>query len=84
MGVQTFVAEPAIERFHKGVVGRLARPREVQRYAVFIRPAIQGLAQESVCFLDYDAAEPVRKRKLSFLFFRVPASEKLRTWVTAQ
>ena len=43
MGVQAFIAEPPIERFHKGIVSRLSRPREVQRYAVFIRPAIQGL-----------------------------------------
>ncbi len=43
VGVQTFVAESPIERFHKCIVSRLARPREVQRYAVFIRPAIQGL-----------------------------------------
>jgi len=38
MGVEAFIAEPAIERFHERIVGRLARPREVQRNAVLMGP----------------------------------------------
>jgi hypothetical protein len=34
MGVQAFGAEPTIERFDEGVVGRLAGPGEVERNAV--------------------------------------------------
>jgi len=43
MRIQAFVAEPAIEGLGEGVVRRLALPREVQRYAVLILSAIQGL-----------------------------------------
>lgn len=46
MGVQAFVTERAIERFNEGIVGRLAGPREVQRDAIFIGPAIPRLRDE--------------------------------------
>ena len=32
--VQAFIAQPAIEAFHEGIVGRLSRPAEVQRDTV--------------------------------------------------
>jgi hypothetical protein len=34
VGIQAFGPELAVERFDKGIVGRLARPAEVQRHAV--------------------------------------------------
>jgi len=39
--VQAFVAQPAIEAFDEGVVGRLSRPAEVQRDAVDVGPVIE-------------------------------------------
>jgi hypothetical protein len=35
--IQAFVAQATIERFHKGIVGRLTRAAEVQRDAVLVR-----------------------------------------------
>ena len=46
MGVQAFIAEPAIERFHKSIVRWLAWPREVERHAILIGPTIQDLRDE--------------------------------------
>jgi hypothetical protein len=39
VAVEAFVAQAAVERLHEGVVGRFARPREVERDAVLIGPA---------------------------------------------
>jgi len=41
VGVQAFNSEAAIEGFDEGVVGGLARPREVERYTALIDPKIQ-------------------------------------------
>ena len=46
MAVQAFVAQPAVEALDEGVVGRLARPREIERDAVLIRPPVERLRDE--------------------------------------
>jgi len=46
MCIQTFVPQTPIERFHKGIVGGLARAREVQFYFILIGPAIQHFRDE--------------------------------------
>jgi len=38
--VETLGPQPAIERFDKGVIGRLAWPAEVERNLVLVRPQI--------------------------------------------
>jgi hypothetical protein len=48
MYVQTLVAEPAVKRFDRGVVGRLASTTEVEDDAVGVRPQIHRGADESV------------------------------------
>ena len=39
--VQAFIAQPAIEAFHEGIVGRLSRPAEVQRDTVDVGPVVE-------------------------------------------
>lgn len=56
MGVQAFVAAPAIEGLHEGVVGRFAKPREVKRYAVFMSPAIQRFGDKLRAIAHWEAA----------------------------
>ena len=41
VGVQAFGAETAIEGFDEGIVGRLARPGEVESDAVGVSPEIE-------------------------------------------
>jgi hypothetical protein len=57
MGVQTFIAEPPIERSHKGIVSRLAWPREVQRYAV---ASSAGLTMNNCASARAVGAAPIR------------------------
>ena len=38
MGVQTFRSEATVESFDEGVVGRFARPREVERRTTVVGP----------------------------------------------
>ena len=45
MHVQTFIAEPTVERFDKGIVCGLASAAEVQGHPVDVGPVIQ-------CFRD--------------------------------
>ena len=40
MHVQTFFAEPSVERFDGRIVGRLAPAAEVENYSVGVRPQI--------------------------------------------
>ena len=51
VSVQTFCPEAAIERFDEGVVGRLARPGEVERDAALIGPEIQVARVRSDAFI---------------------------------
>lgn len=41
--MQALVAQAAIEALDEGFVGRLSRPREVERDAVLVRPSIERL-----------------------------------------
>lgn len=41
MRVQAFVTELAVEGFDEAVVGRLARPREIQHNALLVSPDIE-------------------------------------------
>ena len=41
--VQALIAQAIVERLHEGIVGRLARPANVERHAVLVRPAVQCL-----------------------------------------
>lgn len=46
VSVQTFRPQPGIERFDEGVVGGLARPREVERDAALVSPKVQVARDE--------------------------------------
>jgi hypothetical protein len=50
--------ELAVERFHEGIVGRLAGPREVEDDAIEIRPEIEFLEGELGTVIDPDALRP--------------------------
>ena len=39
--VQMLIAQPAIEAFHEGIVGRLSRPAEVQRDTVDVGSVVE-------------------------------------------
>ena len=39
--VQAFITQTAVEAFDEGIVGRLARPAEVQRDAVDVGPMVE-------------------------------------------
>ncbi|GGH50818.1 hypothetical protein GCM10011341_14060 [Frigidibacter albus] len=54
MLVQAFGPEPAIERFNGGVVGRLARAREVENNAALIRPEVNVARDELGALIDAD------------------------------
>ena len=44
--VQAVLPELAVETFHKGILGRLARLNEMQLYAELTRPEEYGLARQ--------------------------------------
>src|SRR5712671_5929633 len=52
--VEAFVAKTAIERLHKGVVGRLAGPAEIKRHAIMVSPAVERLGDELWPIVDPD------------------------------
>lgn len=52
VGVQAFGPELAVEAFDEGVVGRLARPGEVERDALHVRPQIKLLAHKLRSVVD--------------------------------
>jgi hypothetical protein len=52
--VEAFVAQTAVERLYKGVVGRLAEPAEVERDAVLVGPAVERLGGELWPIIDPD------------------------------
>ena len=54
VGVQALVAQATIERFHEGIVGWLAWPAEVERDAVFVRPAVEGFRDKLRPIIDPD------------------------------
>ena len=54
MRIQTFSAEPTIERLDEGIVGRLPRPREVECHAALIRPQIQIAGYKLSAEIDTD------------------------------
>jgi hypothetical protein len=54
MGVQTFVPEPPVEAFDEGVIGRLARPGEVQDHAILVGPTIERLGDALRTIVDTD------------------------------
>jgi hypothetical protein len=60
--IQTLVARATIERFYKGIVGRLARAAEVQRDAVLVRPAVECLRDELGAAVDPDRFRSAAKR----------------------
>ena len=47
MAVQALVSQTAVEALDERVVGRLARPREVERDAVLVRPPVERLRADS-------------------------------------
>jgi hypothetical protein len=44
--VQAFFPQPAVERFHVRVVGRLSWSAEIQRYSVSVSPSVQSFRNE--------------------------------------
>src|ERR1700710_2397077 len=52
--VQTFAPELAVERFDEAVVGRLARPREVQHGTFLVSPDIEIAGNELRSLVDPD------------------------------
>jgi len=52
--VQALAAEAAVERLDEGVIGGLARPREVQGDALGIRPQVEVAADELGALIDPD------------------------------
>ena len=55
--VEALVTEPAVERFHKRIVGRLARAEKVERGSVDGRPMIDRLQGELGVVVDPDLIE---------------------------
>ena len=53
MGVQAFFPEPSIEAFHRGIVGWLAQPTELDLHTIRIHPLIDqaelGTPIEELC-----------------------------------
>lgn len=54
MGVQAFSPEAAVEGLYEGVVGRIARPGEVERNALRVGPEIEVAAYELAALIDPD------------------------------
>ena len=54
MRIQALGAELAVERFDEGVVGRFARPGEVERDAALVRPQIQIARHKLGALVDAD------------------------------
>jgi len=54
VGVWTFRPQPAVERIAEGVVGRLARPGEVERDAIGVGPEIEVARHELAALVDPD------------------------------
>src|SRR5450432_856900 len=52
--IQTFGAEFAVEGFDEGIVGRFARPAEVERHALHVSPEIEVLADKLRTVIDAD------------------------------
>lgn len=55
MRVQALVPEPAVEGLHKGIVGRLARPAEIQRYPIDVGPVIEPPEDELGAIAHWEA-----------------------------
>src|SRR3546814_18970851 len=55
VGVQAFGPKSTIECFDERVVGRLARPREVQRHTLLVGPEIHVPGNELRALVDTDS-----------------------------
>jgi hypothetical protein len=54
--IEALVTQSTVEGFDKGIVGRFARPGEVQRYAIGVGPAIERLRDKLGSIVDPDRA----------------------------
>ncbi len=54
MGVQAFASELAVEGFDEAIVGRLARPREVQHDTFLVSPEVEIAGDELRSLIDAD------------------------------
>lgn len=54
MRVQTFLPEFTIEHFNERIIGRFAKPREVERHVVGIGPQIQNTGDKFAAIVDSD------------------------------